>query len=168
MRAGDRARRRDQRGVILPSPVVMLSIIAVTMAAFAFVATRGEAPTEREVSPVAQEPESTPTSTPTRAAKPKPPKPVIKRGEIYVEVYNNSNIAGLAGRVAETATGAGWQVVGSDNWVGTIPANTVYYPQRLREEAELLALDLGIKRTYLAVAPMKLDRLTVILTGETS
>jgi hypothetical protein len=168
MRAGDRSRRRDQRGVILPSPVVMLSIIAVTMAAFAFVATRGEAPTEREVSPVAQEPESTPSSTPPPAARPKPPQPVIKRGEIYVEVYNNSNIAGLAGRVAGTATGAGWQVVGSDNWVGTIPANTVYYPQRLKEEAELLALDLGIKRTYLAVAPMKLDRLTVILTGEIS
>ncbi len=96
----------------------------------------------------------------------KPPKPAIKRGEIYVEVYNNSNISGLAGRVADTATGAGWQVVGSDNWVGTIPTNTVYYPKRLKEEAELLALDLGIKRTYLAAAPMKLDRLTVILTGE--
>jgi hypothetical protein len=169
VRAGDRSRRHDQRGAILPSPVVMLSVIAVTMAAFAFVATRGEEPTEREVATVAQEPESTATSTPTATptAKPKPkPKPAIQRGDIYVEVYNNSNIAGLAGRVAEKATGAGWQVVGSDNWVGTIPANTVYYPQRLKEEAELLALDLGIKRTYLAVAPMKLDRLTVILTGE--
>jgi hypothetical protein len=162
MRAG--SRRRDQRGAILPSPVVMLSIIAVAMAAVAFVATRGDAPTEREVTPVAQEPQSTPSSTPT--VKPKPPKPVIKRGEIYVEVYNNSNISGLAGRVAEKATGAGWKVVGSDNWVGTIPANTVYYPQRLKEEAELLALDLGIKRTYISAAPMKLDRLTVILTGE--
>ena len=159
-------RRRDQRGAILPSPVVMLSVIAVAMAAVTFVATRGDEPTEREVTPVAQEPESTPSSTPTETAKPKPPKPAIKRGEIYVEVYNNSNISGLAGRVAEKATGAGWKVVGSDNWVGTIPANTVYYPKRLKEEAELLALDLGIKRTYLAVAPMKLDRLTVILTAE--
>jgi hypothetical protein len=162
MRAG--YRRRDQRGAILPSPVVMLSIIAVAMAAIAFVATRGDEPTEREVTPVAQEPQSTPSSTPT--VKPKPPKPEIQRGEIYVEVYNNSNISGLAGRVADKATGAGWKVVGSDNWVGTIPTNTVYYPKRLKEEAELLALDLGIKRTYLAVAPMKLDRLTVILTAE--
>ncbi len=164
MRAGRRPRRPDQRGAILPSPVVMLSVVAVAMAAVTFVATRGEEPTEREVTPVAQEPTSTPSATPT--AKPKPPKPEIKRGEIYVEVYNNSNISGLAGRVAEKATGAGWKVVGSDNWVGTIPANTVYYPKRLKEEAELLALDLGIKRTYLAVAPMKLDRLTVILTAE--
>lgn len=163
-----RPRSRDQRGAILPSPVVMLSIIAVAMAAIAFVATRGGEPTEREVTPVAQAPSSSPSpsadATPTK--KPKPPKPAIKRGEIYVEVYNNSNVSGLAGRVAARATGAGWQVVGSDNWVGTIPANTVYHPKRLKEEAELLALDLGIKRTYLAVAPMKLDRLTVILTGE--
>ncbi len=130
-------------------------------------ATRGDEPTEREVTPVAQAPESSqsPSSTPTAKPTP-PPEPEIKRGEIYVEVYNNSNISGLAGRVAEKATGAGWQVVGSDNWVGTIPTNTVYYPKRLKDEAELLALDLGIKRTYLAVAPMKLDRLTVILTGE--
>ncbi|MDQ4052102.1 MAG: LytR C-terminal domain-containing protein [Actinomycetota bacterium] len=158
--------RRDERGAILPSPVVMLSIIAVAMAAIAFAATRGDQPTEREVTPVAQEPTQSSSPSPTKTARPKPPKPEIKRGEIYVEVYNNSNIAGLAGRVAEKATGAGWKVVGSDNWVGTIPATTVYHPKRLKEEAELLALDLGIKRTYLAVAPMKLDRLTVILTGE--
>ena len=161
-------RRRDQRGAILPSPVVMLSIIAVTMAA---VDLRGDPwrrahrarghPRRAGAADVAV---AAPSSTPT--AKPKPPEPEIKRGEIYVEVYNNSNISGLAGRVAEKATGAGWKVVGSDNWVGTIPTNTVYYPKRLKEEAELLALDLGIKRTYLAVAPMKLDRLTVILTGE--
>jgi hypothetical protein len=144
----------------------MLSIIAVAMAAIAFVATRGDEPTEREVTQVAEQPETTPSPTATATAKPKPQKPAIKRGEIYVEVYNNSNISGLAGQVAERATGAGWKVVGSDNWVGTIPANTVYHPKRLKEEAELLALDLGIKRTYLAVAPMKLDRLTVILTGE--
>ena len=165
MRAGGRLRPRDQRGAILPSPVVMLSVVAVAMAATAFVATRGDEPTEREVvTPVAEQPAPTPSPTPT--AKPKPPKPAVKRGEIYVEVYNNSNISGLAGRVAEKVTDAGWQVVGSDNWVGTIPTNTVYFPKRLKEEAELLALDLGIKRTYLAVAPMKLDRLTVILTGE--
>lgn len=159
-------RRRDQRGAILPSPVVMLSIIAVAMAAVAYVATRGEEPAEREVTPVAQ-PEQTPSSTPTtKPEKRKPREPVIKRGKIYVEVYNNSGITGLAGQVADRASAAGWQVVGSDNWVGTIPANTVYYPKRLEDEADLLALDLGIRRTYLAVAPMKLDRLTVILTGE--
>ena len=158
------ARRRDQRGAVLPSPVVMLSVIAVAMAGIAFVATRGSEPTEREVTAVAQEPSPSakPTAQPTK--KPKPP-PAVKRGEVYVEVYNNSGITGLAGGVAEQAGAAGWQVVGTDNWVGSIPTNTVYYPKRLKREADLLALDLGVDRTYRAVAPMKLDRLTLILTG---
>jgi hypothetical protein len=80
-------------------------------------------------------------------------------------VFNNSNVSGLAGRVAARASQIGWQVVGSDNWYGTIPASTVYYPQRLAKAGKLLALDLGIQRTAPAVDPMRLDRLTVILTG---
>ena len=58
------------------------------------------------------------------------------RATTYVEVYNNSGITGLAGSVAARAQGAGWQVVGSDNWYGTIPASTVYYPPRLKAAAE--------------------------------
>ena len=34
-------------------------------------------------------------------------------------------------------------MVGSDNWYGTIPASTVYYPARLETAGKLLALDLG-------------------------
>ncbi len=159
-------RRRDQRGAVLPSPLVMLSVIAVAMAAIAFVATRGSEPTEREVTPVAQAPSATSSAEPAEPTqKPKPAPPAVKRGEVFVEVYNNSGITGLAGGVAQQAGAAGWQVVGTDNWVGTIPTTTVYYPKRLKREADLLALDLGVKRTYLAVAPMKLDRLTLILTA---
>ena len=160
--------RRDDRGVVFPSPVVMLSIIAVVMAGIAFFATQGEEPTEREVTPAAQgaDPSESPSATtePDRPAKKKPP--AIKRGETYVEVYNNSGITGLAGQVSAQASDVGWNVVATDNWYGTIPENTVYYPERLKREAEQLALDLGIERTNLAVDPMKLDRLTVILTGE--
>ena len=160
---------RRPRSAVFPSPVVMLSIIAVFMAAVAFMATRNAEPTEREVIPAAQ-PQATATPaaplTKKPTAKPKPTPPAIKRGKVYVEVYNNSNIRGLAGRVAERATGAGWQVVGSDNWVGTIPTTTVYYPPRLKRAGELLALDLGIDRTNTAVDPMRSDRLTLILTGE--
>lgn len=158
-------RRRDERGVVTPSPVVMLSVIAVAMAGIAFVATRGGEPTEREVATVSRESPSTsptPTDTPTKEPK---PEPTVKRGKVYVEVYNNSGITGLAGTVAEQATGIGWQVVGSDNWYGTIPATTVYYPPKLKLAAKTLALDLGIRRTAPAVDPMRLDRLTVILTG---
>ena len=98
--------------------------------------------------------------------KPKPTKPPVDKGKVYVEVYNNSGITGLAGRVGETATQAGWKVVGTDNWYGTIPASTVYYPPRLERAARALALDLGIGRKVLAIDPMKRDRLTVILTSD--
>ena len=71
-------------------------------------------------------------------------------------------------RETTRATGAGWQVVGTDNWYGTIPATTVYFPPKLERAAKLLALDLGIDRTAPSVAPMRMDRLTLILTGELS
>ena len=138
-------RVRDQRGVVLPSPLVMLSVIAVAMAAIAFVAT----------------------AEPTKEPKPtKAPEPAVERGKVYVEVYNNSAVTGLAGRVAQKAGNVGWQVVGADNWYGTIPTSTVYYPKKLERAAKLLALDLGIERTAPAVEPMRMDRLTLILTGE--
>ena len=169
-------RVRDQRGVVFPSPVVMLSIIAVAMAGIAYVATRGSEPAEREVTTVARaekpsaEPSNKSSEKPTLAPH-KPEKiqhkpPAVQRAKVYVEVYNNSGITGLAGRVASRASGAGWQVVGSDNWYGTIPATTVYYPQRLEAAAKVLARDLGVHRVEPAVDPMRLDRLTVILTGE--
>jgi hypothetical protein len=167
-------RARNQRGVIFPSPVVMLSIIAIAMAGIAYVATRGQEPTERELTTVAQRPtsSSTPTSTPSPTLAPREPKkikkrkPAVQRGEVYVEVYNNSGITGLAGRVAATASAAGWQVVGSDNWYGTIPGSTVYFPQRLEAAAKMLALDLGVDRVAPAVDPMRADRLTVVLTAD--
>ena len=95
-------------------------------------------------------------------------KKVVRRGGTYVEVYNNSGISGLAGSTAARAQGAGWQVVGSDNWYGTIAASTVYFPERLKDQAELLGKDLGIKRLKPAIAPMRGDRLTVILTSDYS
>lgn len=160
---------RNQRGAVFPSPVVILSILAVAMAAVAFVATRGGEPTEREVAPVVKEQPSqpsdgAPSASYTPSAKPKP-KPAVQRGKVYVEVYNNSGVTGLAGQVADQATEMGWQVVGSDNWYGTIPATTVYYPERLKRAAKTLALDLGIQRTALAIDPMRRDRLTLILTA---
>jgi hypothetical protein len=90
----------------------------------------------------------------------------VVRRDVYVEVYNNSGISGLADRVAGVATDVGWQVVGADNWYGTIPASTVYYPERLKAAARLLALDLGIRRTLPATGAMRRDRLTVVLTAD--
>lgn len=160
---------RNQRGVVFPSPVVMLSVIAVAMAGVAYVATQGQEPTEREVTTVSRPDPATPTKTPKQTLpteKPEKIAPVVERGKVYVEVYNNSGITGLAASYAGKATGVGWQVVGQDNWYGAITASTVYHPERLEAAAEQLALDLGIGRTAPAVAPMRMDRLTVVLTAD--
>ena len=163
-----RARRRDERGVAVPSPLVMLSVLAVAMAAITFVATRSEAPTERRVDTATiasadQTPSADPSPAPTKEPK---PKPQVARGEVYVEVFNNSGIRGLAATTAQKATTVGWAVVGEDNWYGVVPTTTVYFPPRLKAAGKQLALDLGIKRTAPAVGEMKRDRLTIILTTD--
>ncbi len=159
-------RRVPGRGVVLPSPVVVLTVLAVAMAAIAFVATRGDDPAEREVATPVRGDRTTSAAPQPSVAPPTKPKPKpVRRGEIMVEVYNNSSVSGLAAEVAGTAGDAGWNVVGADNWYGTIPATTVYFPPGLRRAAKQLALDLGVERTGRADGAMKLDRLTVILTG---
>ena len=159
------SRPRNQRGVVFPSPVVILSVVAVAMAAIAYVATQGQPPTEREVTRVAAEPSPSATPEPSMpTTKPKPTKPAIDKGKVYVEVYNNSGITGLAATKARQLERAGWNVAATDNWYGNIPANTVYYPARLEDSARDLAKTLHITRTRPAVSPMQFDRLTVIYT----
>ncbi|GAA3546238.1 LytR C-terminal domain-containing protein [Nocardioides daeguensis] len=176
-------RTRDERGAVLPSPVVLLSIVAVALAAIAFVATRGDQPVERDISatkaaatPTAKatdEPADAgadagtdPAAPPTGQEKPAPP-PVV-RGEHAVVVFNNTAIRGLAGRVSEKVKAAGWKVAAADNWYGTVPATTVYFPKGKKAPAQLLALDLGIARVLPADtdSDMSDTNLTVILTGE--
>ncbi len=168
------ARARGERGIAPASPLALLSAAAVVLAGVAFVLTDGprddvpaqaSAPTSLAASP---RPSVSPSAAPAPAQKqtPRKRKPVVRRGDTIVEVFNNSGVSGLAGSTAARAQGAGWQVVGSDNWYGTIPASTVYYPERLRAQARLLARDLGIARLKPSIAPMRGDRLTVILTRD--
>ena len=163
-------RAADQRGMAFSSPVALLSAAAVVVAGAAFFATGTEQPTADVAKPVTATPAAPePSKTAPKQVikeKKKPRKPPVRRAGTYVEVYNNSGISGLAGSTAARASGAGWKVVGSDNWYGTIPASTVYYPQRLEAEAKLLGRDLGIRRVRPSISPMRLDRLTVILTTD--
>lgn len=109
--------------------------------------------------------EKKPKDKPTNKRTDQPePEPVVP--EVYVEVYNMTSVSGLAGSTAAQLQDAGWQVVGIDNWRGNIPASTVYYPSGLADEGTQLANTLGIGRVRGAVAPMKFDRLTVILTAD--
>jgi hypothetical protein len=122
------------------------------------------------------QPQQTPTQQPASQPQPQqtPTQQPDHHGTVqqshvtrdaYVEVYNNSSIQGLAARTTAALQAIGWDVVGTDNWYGDIPSNTVYYPPQLQSQANLLARDLGISRTHPAVSPMRFDRLTVILTG---
>jgi hypothetical protein len=88
---------------------------------------------------------------------------------VYVEVYNNGGSSDATATAAERLQALGWQVVGTDDWYGTIPASTVYWPsESYQPAARRLARALGIERTWPAVAPMRFDRLTVILTADFS
>jgi hypothetical protein len=162
--------------VALPSAVTLGSVALVVAAGVGLAAVASNAsedPAPRQ--PAAHETATPDTSDTSKPDEPKPEKKPEKKPKqaarpdpvpkVFVEVYNNSGITGLAGQVADRATDMGWQVVGSDNWYGTIPATTVYYPERLKRAAKTLALDLGIQRTALAIDPMRRDRLTLILTA---
>jgi len=102
----------------------------------------------------------------TKPRRQKRAQPTPEVPQVYVEVYNNTSIDGLAASTAAELQDAGWQVVGVDNWYGSIPASTVYHPDGLTADANQLAEELGISRVRGAVAPMRFDRLTVILTED--
>jgi len=163
-------RGRDERGLVLPTRLMVFSVSAVALAGLAFVATQPDSPDT--ANPAAASRPTATTSGPTApatsvASSPQSrPTPVVNRGRVYVTVFNNSNVKGLAGKTASRAQRAGWNVVGTDNWYGTVDASTVYFPARLKAAGALLAKDLGITRVKAAIAPMRSDRLTVILTAD--
>lgn len=158
---------RDERGLVLPTRVLAFCVSALAVAGLVFIANDADRAPEDKGAAVGNKPAATatPTVAPTPSVVPKP-KPVVKRGEVYVEIFNNSRVKGLAGRTADQAKAAGWNVVGTDNWYGTIDASTVYFPPRLRAAGQALARDLGIKKIKVAQDPMKMDRVTVILTDD--
>jgi hypothetical protein len=154
---------RSDDGFAMSSPVALMSAAAVVMAGVAFFVVDHDTVRDRATL-VAAGPAQVEPPVVLEARKVK--KPAVKRSEVYIDVYNNSNVTGLASRTSEVIGGAGWQVVGSDNWYGTIPATTIYYPERLRDAAELLSKDLGIERVLPAIDPMSMDRLTLIVTAD--
>jgi hypothetical protein len=173
MSRGMFSRVRDERGVVLPTRLLALCISAVAVAGLVFVANDPDKPsTDQTASPADSKPSPTPSasasaSTTPKAVKPAKPKPKpIKRSDVFVEVFNNTRTKGLAGGVAEKAKAAGWNVVGSDNWYGTVDGTSVYFPPRLKQAARELGRDLGIKRLRPAEDPMQFDRVTVILTDD--
>ena len=162
-RAEARRKPRPDQGFAMSSPLALMAAAAVTLAGAAFVATDGAREQDRREAALVDAPARVEPQTTIVAKK---VKHVVKRTEVYVEVYNNTNITGLAGTTGARISAAGWQLVTTDNWVGTIPATTVYYPPQLKAAAHLLGKDLGIARIIPAEDPMSMDRLTVVLTSD--
>jgi hypothetical protein len=176
--------RRDEHGLVLPTRLMVASISMVALAGLGYVATQsGDDDTPDKAGPAAVSKHELgkdditapqvsigPGGEISEDATPKPEStkaaPVVTRAKFYVVVFNNSNVKGLAGKTATRAQRVGWNVVGTDNWYGTIDASTVYYPAKLKAAASVLARDLGIARVKPSIAPMRNDRLTVILTGD--
>ncbi len=161
-RARAAGRAGADEGFAMSSPIALMSAAAVALAGVAFLFTGGDHRSPQEVA-LASAPSEVEQAVVLKA---KPVEETIDRGKVYVSVFNNTNVTGLAGRYAALIDSAGWQVVGSDNWVGTIPATTIYYPPQLEVAAKLLGKDLGIARVLPAVDPMSMDRLTLILTAD--
>jgi hypothetical protein len=154
----------DQRGLVSSSALALLGAGVVLAAGAVYLATT-PAPEPQQSVELTAAPPPQPVAPSVRIEKKPRPAPVVRRSDTYVVVFNNSGVTGLAGATAARLSGAGWKVVGSDNWYGTIPENTVYFPERLRAQGRLLAKDLGIARVRPSIDPMQMDRLTVILTG---
>ncbi len=106
-------------------------------------ATRDVEPNEREIttsSPTDETSDVAPTPTddevsesddPTETVTPEEPKkskPPVVRSEVGVVVFNNTSISGLAAETLARVQEIGWNGIAADNWYGTIPATTVYFP----------------------------------------
>lgn len=153
----------------IPSVALLGALLVVAVAAIGLLVGNGgdDTPTATTPSPTATaEATPEPTAEPVATAAPTSTAPATAEvPRAFVEVFNNSGATGLADSTAARVEDAGWKVVGVDNWYGRIPESTVYYPAKLKEQAERLAADLRIDRVRPAVEPMKFDRLTLILTG---
>jgi hypothetical protein len=159
--------RRNERGVVLPTRLLALSVSAIAAAALVYIVNDPDEPNQAATPTVSKpSPSATSSADPTASATPKVTQKAtpIKRGKTLVEIFNNTRTKGLAGHTAATATAAGWHVVGTDNWYGTVDTTTVYYPPKLEAAARALGRDLGIKKVRPAEDPMHFDRITVILT----
>lgn len=122
-------------------------------------AKSAKTPATKKTTRPTTEPSSEPTTEPTTQ------ETVAATRSIGVVIYNQIGVGGLAARVAGQAQTAGWSVVDTGNWRGSVPQDTVYYPPGQQAEAALLGSDLAISRIMPAVANMSDSYLTVVLAS---
>lgn len=166
----DHRKTQARKALTLPGWVIILSALICLGAAsyLAFLILNDEPAKPTATATATAEPTVTtppPTEeTPTEEPTAEPTADQAKR-DIPVGVFNNTTTAGLGRTVADKVEAAGWRVNGVGNWRGSIAETTVYYPPGFEEQAKTLAKDLDFSRVRPSVAPMKGDRLTLILSG---
>jgi LytR cell envelope-related transcriptional attenuator len=127
-------------------------------------AEAARAPTPLSVPPAGSVPPPIPPPAPPAPAQ----APVIPRGAHgKVVVLDQSNVPALARRMARRLEAAGWEVTGTDDFRGKVPATTVYHPADQAAQARALAAALpGIGRIRPAFPGIPLNRLTVIVVDD--
>ena len=159
----DHRRTQSQRAYQLPSwffvLTVILSVIALAYAGWAFFGHPSDVTMKATEPTVSTSPTVTPTQQPTSSPK----ADGGQRSGIDVVVLNASETPGLAARVADMAREAGWTVGEVGDWIYPAVINAVYYPEGHQSEAELLGEDVGIESVRPARRGMSADGLTVLL-----
>ena len=113
-------------------------------------------------------PTPSPSPSPSESPKPKPkpkPEPKVSRNDITVNVLNATRTTGLAKQVAARIERKGWDVGAVGNWRTGAAQTAVHFPRGHKDEAELLAKDLGIDTVLPSTSGMRSNRLTVLLLG---
>ncbi|MGQ0631175.1 MAG: LytR C-terminal domain-containing protein [Sporichthyaceae bacterium] len=83
-----------------------------------------------------------------------------------VVILNQTGRGGLAADFQSALRKSGWKVPAVGDWVGTVPATTVYYPAGMEAAAKALMVEFSqVGRIRPAFAGIPDDRLTVILAG---
>jgi hypothetical protein len=191
---GDGINRDDRApgafaGALLPPFLAVIAVTAILTALFVWfgpddpddtgVLSAGQETTSASASATATPPASSPpassppASSPPASTTPAPstsaPSPSQKPGPDRPEVVvlNQSGEDGMARRVADRVRQAGWTVFKTGSFRGTVSTTTVYFPDGLRDQAEVLARDLpGDPRVKERFSNLSETRLTIVLTDD--
>jgi hypothetical protein len=123
--------------------------------------------------PTAEPPEPTASPAPSPSGEspaapgdgaPTPtPSPTVSPEIELVDVLNQTDQAGLAGRAATVVADAGWPVRTIDNAAFGAPSTTLYVPEGLQGAGDDFADAFSIPRTRPAFEGLPVDALTLVL-----
>lgn len=91
------------------------------------------------------------------------PSPTVSPEIELVDVLNQTDQAGLAGRAATVVADAGWPVRTIDNAAFGAPSTTLYVPEGLQGAGDDFADAFSIPRTRPAFEGLPVDALTLVL-----